>query len=62
MTEKEVQKRCTEICNTVDQTTAVAMIEEEFKGCNVRIKMKYGQRGMKMFMGMIMWEDINTTF
>ncbi len=60
--EKQVKKRCIEICRTVDKTTAVAMIKEEFKGCSVQIKMTYGYRGMKMFMGDMMWEDISISF
>lgn len=60
--EKHAKDRCTEICNTVDETTAVAMIKEEFKGCSVKIKMTYGDRGQKMFMGMMLWEDINIDF
>ena len=60
--EKQVQKRCVEICRTVDKTTAVAMIKQEFQGCSVKIKMDYGARGQKQFMGMMMWEDININF
>ena len=60
--EKQVQKRCKEICRSVDETTAIAMIKEEFKGCAVQIKMTYGDRGMKMFMGDIMWEDMSIGF
>ncbi len=64
MTDKEthVKDRCIDICNTVDETTAVAMIKEEFQGCSVKVRMTYGDRGRKRFMGMMMWEDISTNF
>ena len=64
MTNKEqrVSDRCRVICKAVDETTAVTMIKEEFKGCAVRAKMRYGKQGVKDFMGMIMWEDINISF
>ena len=64
MTQKEidVKRRCQAICNSVDETTATTMIEEEFQGCAVDIDMIYGDRGIKSFMGMIMWEDIIISF
>jgi len=60
--EKNAKDRCKAIRRSVDQTTAETMIKEEFKGCAVQVCMDYGSGGQKMFMGMMMWEDIDINF
>ena len=64
MTDKElkVRNKCRDSCNCNDKESSITLIKEEFQGCSVQIKMTYGERGMKMYMGDIMWEDIYVSF
>jgi len=60
--ELKVRDKCRKICNGNNKDTSIALIKEEFEGCAVTVAMSYGAGGMKMTMGMIMWQDISISF
>ena len=64
--ELQVRNKCRDICNSNDKEHSLTLIKKEFPGCAIDITfsyqdMKYGQKH-KIYMGMIMWEDVNISF
>lgn len=60
--ELEVRNKCRNICNCNNKEQSEKLIKKEFSGCAVTVDMQYGGQGLKMYMGMIMWENISVSF
>ena len=60
--EKEVRDRCRNICNRNDKEKAIELIKEEYPHCAIDVAMHYGQGGLKMSMGSILWKDMSISF
>ncbi len=69
MNEKELQVRnkCRDICNCNDKEQSITLIKKEFPGCAIEVSFSYEPLGFKdkthkMYIGMIMWEDVDISF
>ncbi len=64
--ELQVRNKCRDICNGNDKENSITLIKKEFPGCAIDISFSYQDIGNghthKMYMGMIMWEDISINF
>ena len=63
--EKQIMKKCIDICNRNNHDNSAKLIEKEYPGCVVSLHFDYhhyaGQT-MKQFMGMMMWKNFFITF
>ena len=64
--ELKVRNKCRDICNSNDKGHSLTLIKKEFPGSAITVSFSYQdiQNGHKhkMYMGMIMWEDVNISF
>lgn len=64
LTKKEiaVRKKCRAVCNKNNKEDSITAIKKEYPGCSVLIDMTPLDRGMKMFMGLILWRNVDVSF
>ena len=57
-----IRDKCRDICERNNKEDAIDKIRREYPGCLVTIEMKHGPRGMKMFMGLILYSNVDVSF